>query len=330
MSSQENVPKKRGRKAKVPVDKESTPTVPKKRGRKPKGGKIVENIKINNDEKEIKSNVILHLKCNSTDIQSNDIQNSDVVSFNFDNPKNNDLSYEIIQKNVENHSKSYLGNESECCDTNSSLNFNSNTDDEKNNDSDVNKIKEDYKEEKRLFQKLKELQINLHHNNISDKKSACFWCTCDFDNPPIYIPKNEINGNYNVYGCFCSPECATAYLMNENINTSIKFERYYILNHIYAKIYEYEKNIKPAPNPYYTLDKFYGNLNIQEYRKLLNNDRLLFIVDKPMTRILPELHDDNEDYMLNKKTSSNFKVRRNKQNSKTNILNENFGLISNN
>ena len=72
------------------------------------------------------------------------------------------------------------------------------------------------------------------------------------------------------------------------------------------KLYNYDKNIKPAPNPYYTLDKFYGNLNIQEYRKLLNNDRLLFIVDKPMTRILPELHDDNEDYLLTKKIFQQF------------------------
>ena len=34
----------------------------------------------------------------------------------------------------------------------------------------------------------------------------------------------------------------------------------------------------------------YGNLTIQEYRKLLKSERLLLIVDKPLTRILPELH----------------------------------------
>ena len=46
-------------------------------------------------------------------------------------------------------------------------------------------------------------------------------------------------------------------------------------------INNYDKNIKPAPNPYYTLDKFYGNLSIQQYRRLLKNERLLLVVDKP-------------------------------------------------
>ena len=326
MSATDNLPKKRGRKAKTTTDTSSSPPAPKKRGRKPKGGKIVENVKIKDNEKEVKTNVILHLKCNSNDIKENSLDNSNIVSYNFDNNKNSDLSYEIINKFSSE-------NETELNSTNSTSVLSMSKENltipisEKNN-LETNKLKEENKEEKKIFEKLKDLQINLHNNNISDKKSACFWCTYEFDNPPIYIPKNEINGNYNVYGCFCSPECATAHLMNENINTSIKFERYYLLNHIYAKIYNYDKNIKPAPNPYYTLDKFYGNLNIQEYRKLLNNDRLLFIVDKPMTRILPELHDDNEDYLLTKKSSSSFKIRRNKQNSKNNILNENFGLIS--
>ena len=41
---------------------------PKKRGRKPKGGKIIENAKITVAEPPQKPNVILHLKCNSKDI----------------------------------------------------------------------------------------------------------------------------------------------------------------------------------------------------------------------------------------------------------------------
>ena len=122
---------------------------------------------------------------------------------------------------------------------------------------------------KEIWKKLKELQNELHNNNISDKKSSCFWCTYDFDNPAIYIPKFKINKNYSVYGCFCSPQCATAYLMNENVDTSVKFERYQLLNYLYGKIYNYDKNIKPAPNPHYLLDKYYGNLSIEEYRNYL-------------------------------------------------------------
>ena len=180
---------------------------------------------------------------------------------------------------------------------------------------------------------MKALEHNLHINNISDKKSACFWCTCEFDNPPIYIPKHFIKNSYHVYGCFCSPECATAHLMEENIDSSAKFERYHLINHIYSKIYDYKKNIKPAPNPFYLLDKYYGNLSIQEFRSLLRTERLFLVVDKPLTRILPELHEDNDDFIINNKIipANSFSVKKKlhrKQQTKTNIVNEKFGVSS--
>jgi hypothetical protein len=184
---------------------------------------------------------------------------------------------------------------------------------------------------KNVWRKLKQLEHNLHINNVNNKKSACFWCTCDFDNPPVYVPKHYINGTYHVYGCFCSPECGVAHLMNEPIDSSAKFERYHLLNHIYSKIYDYKKNIKPAPNPYYMLEKFYGNLSIQEYRSLLRNERLFLIVDKPLTRILPELHEDNDEFILNNKiiASNNYQLKsrmQKKKPSKGLIMNEKFGL----
>ena len=143
------------------------------------------------------------------------------------------------------------------------------------------------------------------------------------------------------YGSFCRPECAAAYLMKENIDDSSKFERYNILNSIYSKVYNYKKNIKPAPNPYYILDKFFGNLSIQEYRKLLNSEHLLLVVDKPMTRILPELFEDNDNFILNiyssddnkapvSSSNSIYKVKRKSESkettSKKNIIQDTFGL----
>ena len=207
------------------------------------------------------------------------------------------MSYDIVNKNnnsiIENNLKS------SSCYTNTLVN----NDEEEEEDTYYN---DNYNQNKDndiriIWNKLKQLQHNLHVNNISDKKSACFWCTYDFDNPPIYIPKHFIKESYHVYGCFCSPECATAYLMEENIDSSSKFERYFLINHIYSKIYDYKKSIKPAPSPQYMLEKFYGNLSIQEYRALLRNERLFLIVDKPLTRILPELHEDNDDFIINNK-----------------------------
>ena len=81
--------------------------------------------------------------------------------------------------------------------------------------------------------------------------------------------------------------------MSENIDTSIKFERYSLLNYIYRSIYKYQKNIKPAPSPYYTLDKFCGNLSIEEYRSHFTDDNLLIVANKPQSRIMPELFEEN-------------------------------------
>jgi hypothetical protein len=155
-------------------------------------------------------------------------------------------------------------------------------------------------EMKDIHLKLKKLKVSLFKNMAyMDKKSACFWCTYDFDNTECYIPKYEMDDTIHGYGSFCRPECAAAYLMKENLDDSTKFERYHLLNHIYGKLYDYKRNIKPAPNPYYMLDKYYGNMTIQEYRKLLKSDHLLLVIDKPLTRVLPELHEENEEFLTN-------------------------------
>ena len=98
-----------------------------------------------------------------------------------------------------------------------------------------------------------------------------------------------------------------------------------MLNHIYSKVYNYTKNIKPSPNPYYMLEKFYGNLSIQEYRALLKNERLFLVVDKPLTRVMPELHEDNDDFIINNKiipsnASYNVKKRLQQKNNPKSIF----------
>ena len=192
---------------------------------------------------------------------------------------------------------------------------------------------------KDVWKKISQLKLNFHKSETFHAlggvggsgmhRSACFWCTCDFDTPPIYIPKTIIKDNYNVYGCFCHPECAAAFLMSENIDTSVKFERYYLLNSLYGPVYKYNKSIKPAPSPYYLLNKFYGNLTIGEYRKLFQCEQLVYIVNKPLTHILPELYEDNNDFLVGNKIIQNNNIQlknRVNKNAKTNIINEAFGM----
>jgi hypothetical protein len=295
----------------------------KKRGRKPKGGKIIQQISSVEPEKEEKPNIILHLKCSMKDLQNSNKTDNIVDSYTFGGSNKNDLSYELIGSEHINNVNVYYNDTNNASTSKITADF----------EEDEEIYCKDSNSNKDIWKKLKQLEHNLHINNVNNKRSSCFWDTCEFDNPPIYIPKHFINDTYHVYGCFCSPECGVAYLMNENIDSSSKFERYHLFNHIYSKIYNYEKNIKPAPNPHYMLEKYYGNLTIQEYRSLLRNERLFLIVDKPLTRILPELHEDNDDFILNNKLipSNSYqiktKLQRKKQN-KSSILNEKFGITS--
>lgn len=239
-----------------------TTNEPKKRGRKPKGGKIIQPTEPSQMLNAPLPTVILHLKCSLKDLQTP--LTDTIESYNA-----NTASYSVV------NTPAPIISVCAPCEPSSN---------------------DDMKE---TWKKLKQLEQDLHVNNVYNKHSACFWDTCEFDNPPIYIPKHIINGSYQVYGCFCSPECGVAYLMSENLDSSTKFERYHLFNHIYAGIYKYNKNIKPAPDPRYMLDKFYGNLTIQEYRSLLHTDRIFSIVNKPLTKMLPELHEDNDDFTLN-------------------------------
>jgi hypothetical protein len=308
---------------------------PKKRGRKPKGGKIIQQTVIIDNVVNNETNVILHLKCSLNDINNNDITTNypnkytynpsveNIQSFDFDNNSNStnflidDMTQVEMNNNVDldimtnvTNSNSSIPGIGESYD---SRIIDKSTTDTKCYDKNDNSTKNE------IWEKLNILKVNLHNNNIYDKRSACFWCTHDFDNPPIFIPKNEFKDSYQVYGCFCSPECSVAHLMNEKIDSSIKFERYQLLNHIYGKIYNYSKNIKPAPDPHYILDKFYGTLSIKEYRDLFKTDQLLIVVDKPLTHVFPELYEDNSDFILNQRTipsNSTFKLKRKSANVK--------------
>jgi len=284
-------------------DSDNVKSVSKKRGRKPKGGKIIQQTIPVPWTKEPRPNIILHLKCSVKDVESTGDHNSNFTTTSVD-PYNFEAKneYEILDTYSGTLEKTSSGP----------------TEDDATS-----------AETREVWRKLKVLEKDLHMNNTADKKSACFWCSFDFDNPPIHIPKHFVKNSYHVYGCFCTPECAVAHLMQENIDSSAKFERYQLMNSIYSKVYDYKKNIKPAPDPHYMLDKFYGNLKIQEYRLLLRSERLFLIVDKPLTRILPEFHEDNDDFIINNKIipSNNYQVKKRPQKKfKTAIMNEKFGL----
>jgi len=354
------------------TDSQPNNTGVKKRGRKPKGGKLISKKDETIEKSNQITNVILHLKCSMQDLTEHNSKMSKIFTnplsydptippsiMTYDTNKTQSFSlYENIN-NFDNETRALQTQETNVTSAvdhtnNNSLAYNDyspllnsvenksivcslcneqmgNDMIEEDNDGSLN-IKD-------INLKLKNLKLSMYKNMNLDKKSACFWCTYDYDNQPCYIPKYELDGSLYGYGSFCRPECAVAYLMKENIDDSMKFERYHLLNQIYSKVYNFKKNIKPAPNPYFLLEKFYGNLTIQEYRKLLKTEHMLLVVEKPMTLILPELHDDNDDFVMNiyggktqnvQNGSSIYKVKKQSEKqkgpTKTSIMKENFGF----
>jgi hypothetical protein len=102
-----------------------------------------------------------------------------------------------------------------------------------------------------------------------------------------------------------------------------------MLNSLYGPLYNYKKSIKPAASPYYLLNKFYGNLTIIEYRKLFQCEQLMCVVNKPLTHILPELYEDNNDFLVGNKIIQNNNIQlkgKVNKNIKANIINEVFGV----
>lgn len=265
---------------------------PKKRGRKPKGGKILSlDKKINNTNNSV-NNIILHLKCSSESIKNNIF-----------------LSEFEYNPNVEKVEAFSNTNESF-----SEIDFKTQT-----------LISQEVKEEKPIISESK-IAAKLKHVNPqhSNKKSNCFWCTHSFNNPVVYIPKYIINNTYDVYGNFCSPPCAVAFLFQEKINTSAKWERYSMLCSLYKDIYKYKKKINPAPNPYYTLSTFLGNLSIEEYRELNKINNVYTMLNKPITRILPEISESTNNIDIHSRfyqsnsNSTNTNMYRLSRNSSTN------------
>jgi hypothetical protein len=195
------------------------------------------------------------------------------------------------------------------------------------------------------IQKIKQLKIAFYKNEMQDKKADCFWCSYSYDNDPCYILQYGYNNEIYGHGSFCSPECGVAFLFGKQStwDDSAKTEAYQLMNYYYGKPNGFQQSIKPALSPYYFLDKFYGNLTIQEYRKLTKSNHMMLIVDKPVTRILPEIHEDNDQIfsgnnygntgngnVSNSGSGGKYKVKKQSEKppgqTRNNILREQFGL----
>jgi hypothetical protein len=95
-------------------------------------------------------------------------------------------------------------------------------------------------------------------------EAACFWCAGCFDGRPVVIPSLEERGIYKVYGNFCTLSCALSYLLTEQVDPQVRWERQALLNRMYKQV----SAIHPAP-PRESLSLFGGTLTHDQYRSII-------------------------------------------------------------
>ena len=135
------------------------------------------------------------------------------------------------------------------------------------------------------YQESNRLQQLPHKTEI-----ACFWCCHTFETPPCAIPSHILDELWHMYGNFCSPECAVAYLFKEKIDSHIQWERYALLNTLYSQDAEVSvgspQGIRSAP-PREVLRFFGGCMEIGEYRAILHERKIrIDVMSPPMISII--------------------------------------------
>ncbi len=134
-----------------------------------------------------------------------------------------------------------------------------------------------------LMVQYKELKATKKIPNTTD--IACFWCVHSFTWQPTIIPEREEKGIYRVYGNFCCPNCALAYLLKENLDTHVRWERIALLHRLYGKHYS-SGRIFPSP-PLESLRLFGGSVSIEQYRATIGAGKVrIDLQTPPMVSIL--------------------------------------------
>ena len=326
------IKKKRGRKPKPKSPEElNKPKVLKKRGRKPKANteiklsKSLKKTKYENSKHSYSINqvkfelnkenqpILLHLPIKLSDI-INEISLENPVKYNPDlsDPSPfvpNDINqYELlmskedIQKEDLLKTNNYTTNNElivEPLEENVTSNIQSTN--QKQVELENTKLNYFYDEPKlsKLIKPLKDFEdSNIKNEWVTSTSIYCHYCAHSFKNTPVAIPKKYFNNRFYVRGCFCSFNCAAAYIFyfpNEN-----KWEEYTLLNLLYRKVSNNNKNekVKLAPDRI-TLNIFGGHLNITEFRNSSLQNTDYKIIDLPMISLIPVI-EENFEYVKQK------------------------------
>jgi hypothetical protein len=191
----------------------------------------------------------------------------------------------------------------------------------------MNYNEDDYKPNKVMKKNLKNILYEFVNSNSANSwpestNTHCWWCCHQFDNTPCALPETYRKEKFNVYGVFCSFNCAASYNLSKNDGDDM-WMRYNLLNLMYKKMFNVKfVKIGLAP-PRETLKIFGGYLSIEEFREsCLKMDRTYQVIKPPMVAIIPKIEENIlskglkigggvNEHILNK-TQNQLKLKRTK------------------
>lgn len=108
----------------------------------------------------------------------------------------------------------------------------------------------------------------------------CYWCAHSFENEPCFLPVKEESGVYSIYGNFCTPQCALASLLNEHLDSHVRWERMALLHRMYRPKEAAGGRLYPAP-PRESLIEFGGIYTYEEFRGHIEKGSIRVDIHKP-------------------------------------------------
>lgn len=280
-------------------------TIKKKRGRKP-SGKIIDLNKVNIGNAEFSDCIIAHLPLNQKDIAK------------INNNKDRLLTH-VFGNNVIEHNNKEVP---------PSLSININDDVVCHHCVRCEELQEKLRTlQDRLQQKESESNkeeafqvVHCTNGKVVKKvepkegESVCWWCCHKFNSIPIGLPEKYDKGEFQLYGHFCSFNCAHAYNVHQN-DFKI-WERYSLLHLYHKKVFPQSSilgstRIMPAP-PRQALQMFGGELTIEQFRhqnlSIAKEYRYMLPPYVSANGMIEEIHKT-----VNKlPASTNLKLKRNK------------------
>lgn len=150
----------------------------------------------------------------------------------------------------------------------------------------------------------------------TETEYTCWNCFHSIDKEIKSIPLKYEDNVFYIYGSFCTLGCCLRYII-ENFHGSELWAKYELFNFYCKKIYNQNIEISIPPNKF-SLEKFGGNLTIEEYRS--NNE----YKEINMPIIIPVKHQShNNNSICNYKNTGDLKLYRRPKKEKTIITNMN-------